>query len=105
MRIKNVQHSLKILGFASRSTPSLHLHFIIHPVLVILCFSDVKRVISFIIPVAFIAYLSIEALTYLCEPCTVLSELFDHVLVGTVTDSYRLFILCSPAKSHECDVC
>jgi hypothetical protein len=46
MRVKNVQHSLRILGFAPCSTPSLHLHFIIHPVLFILCYSDVKRVIS-----------------------------------------------------------
>jgi hypothetical protein len=45
------------------------------------CFSDVKRVIPFIIPEAFFAYLSIEALTYSCEPCTVLSELFNHALV------------------------
>ncbi len=47
--------------------------------IIIRCFSDVKRVISFIIPVKFSAYLSMEALTYLCEPCTVLSELFNHV--------------------------
>jgi hypothetical protein len=46
MRVKNVQHSLRILGFAPRSNSSLHLHFVIHPVLFILCFSDVKRVIS-----------------------------------------------------------
>ncbi len=46
MWIKNVQHSLRILGFALRYSPSLHLHFIIHPVLFILCLSDVKRVIS-----------------------------------------------------------
>ncbi len=44
MRIKNVRHSLRILGFASRSTPSLHLHFISHPMLIIPCLSDVKRV-------------------------------------------------------------
>ena len=45
MQIKNVQHSLRILGFALRSTPSHHLHFIIHPVLFIYAY-DVKRVIS-----------------------------------------------------------
>ncbi len=33
MRVKNVQHSLRIMGFALSSTPSLHLHFIIYPVL------------------------------------------------------------------------
>jgi hypothetical protein len=37
---------LSILGLALRSTPSLHHHFIIHPVLLILCLTDVKRVIS-----------------------------------------------------------
>jgi hypothetical protein len=42
---KNIQHSLRILGFALRSNPSHHLHFIIHPVLFIYAY-DVKRVIS-----------------------------------------------------------
>ncbi len=44
MWIKNVQHTLRTLGFASRSTPFRHPHFIIHPAFIILCFSDVKRV-------------------------------------------------------------
>ena len=46
---------LSILGFALRFTPPVHHHFIIHPVLFILCLINVKRVISLIIPVAFIA--------------------------------------------------
>ncbi len=37
---------LSILGFALRSTPSLHNYFIIHPVLFILCLILVKRVVS-----------------------------------------------------------
>ncbi len=44
--------------------PSLHNHFIIHPVLFILCLINVKRVTSLIIPVAFITRSSIESLTY-----------------------------------------
>jgi hypothetical protein len=36
----------QILGLAPHSTPSLHLHFIVHPVLFIL-FIGVKRVASF----------------------------------------------------------
>ncbi len=35
-----------ILGFALRSTPSLHHHFIIYPVLFILCLFEVKRATS-----------------------------------------------------------
>ncbi len=46
---------LSILGFAFRSTPLFHHHFIIHPVLFILCFISVKNVISLIIPVTSIA--------------------------------------------------
>jgi hypothetical protein len=46
---------LSILGFALRSTLPFHRHFIIHPVLFILCLINVKRVTSLIIPVAFIA--------------------------------------------------
>ncbi len=46
---------LSILGFAFLSTPLFHHHFIIHPVLFILCSISVKRVASLIIPVAFIA--------------------------------------------------
>jgi hypothetical protein len=45
---------LSTLGFALRSTPPFHHHFIIHPVLFILCLIDVERVISLIIPVVFI---------------------------------------------------
>jgi hypothetical protein len=45
---------LSILGFALRSTSPFHHHFIIHPVLFILCLINVERVISLIIPVAFI---------------------------------------------------
>ncbi len=73
MWIKNVQHSFRILGFALRSTPSLHLHFIIHLVLFILCLLELFHLI---IPVAFIIYLFIKSLTYLYEPCTVRYKLF-----------------------------
>ena len=44
--------------------PSLHNHFIIHPVLFILCLISVDWVISLIILVAFITFSSIESLTY-----------------------------------------
>jgi hypothetical protein len=43
--------------------------------------SDVYKLFHLIISVAFIAHLFIEPLTYLCEPCTVRNELFNHVLV------------------------
>jgi hypothetical protein len=55
---------LSILGFALRSTPSLHHHFIIHPVLLILWLINEKELFHLIIPVAFIPYLLIESLTY-----------------------------------------
>jgi hypothetical protein len=44
---------LSILGFAFRSTPLFHHHFIIHPVLFIPCFISVKTIASSFIPVAF----------------------------------------------------
>jgi hypothetical protein len=71
---------LSILGLALRSTPALHHHFIIHPVLLILCLIDVKELFHMIIPVEFITRLFIESLTYLCEPCTVRYELFIQVV-------------------------
>jgi hypothetical protein len=73
MQIKNVQHTLSV-GFAHRSAPPFHHHFIIHPVLFILCLINVERTISLIIPVAFIIgllrrsvelYVFIEQLTKL----------------------------------------
>ncbi len=62
MQIKNVQRSLNIWVCISFH-PSVHRHFIIHLVLLILCLINVKRVNSVIIPVAFITRSSIESLT------------------------------------------
>jgi hypothetical protein len=55
---------LSILGFAFRSTPSHHHHFIIYPVLFILCLNDVRRGISYDGSSVFITHLLIESLTY-----------------------------------------
>jgi hypothetical protein len=55
---------LSILGFALGSTPSLHHHFIIHPVLFVLCLIDVKRVISSNHSSVFITHLLIKSLMY-----------------------------------------
>jgi hypothetical protein len=63
MQIKNVQHSFNI-GVCTSFHPSTHHHFIIHPVLFILCLISVDWVISLIILVAFITFSSIESLTY-----------------------------------------
>jgi hypothetical protein len=50
-------------------------------VLFILWLIDVKRVISLIIPVAFITCSSIESVTCSYKPCTVRYELFIPVAV------------------------
>jgi hypothetical protein len=56
----------QILGLAPRSTSALHLHFIIHPVLFILCLLVENESRHLIIPVAFTIHLFIKTLTYLC---------------------------------------
>ena len=70
-----------ILGFALRSTPLFHRHFIIHPVLFILCLINVKRVVSFdhssCIYHMFIYWISS---LFMCEPSTVCYELFIQVV-------------------------
>jgi hypothetical protein len=63
MYIKNVQHSLNN-GFAFRSTPPFHCHFIIHPVLFILCSSMWKELFSSFHPSCIYDYLPIEPLLY-----------------------------------------
>ncbi len=57
---------LSILGLALRSTPSPHHHFIVHPVLLILCLVDEKGLFHLTIPVVFITHLLIESVTYVC---------------------------------------
>ncbi len=55
---------LSISGFALRSTPLFHHHFIIHPVLFILCFITVKRVASLFHPSCIYNHSSIKSLTH-----------------------------------------
>ncbi len=69
---------LSILGFALRSTPLFHHHFIIHPVLFILCLISVKRVKSSIIPVVCIAsHLSNHLLIYVWAMHSVLWVIYS----------------------------
>ncbi len=55
---------LSILAFALRSASSHHHHFIINPVLSILCLTDVKRVISPDHSSVSITHLLVESLIY-----------------------------------------
>jgi hypothetical protein len=75
-----------MLGFAFRSTPLFHCHFIMHPVLFILCLISVKRATLLIIPVKLIAIHLLNHLLFMCEPCTVCYELFIPVVVGESDD-------------------
>ncbi len=59
--------------------PILH-HFIIHPVLLILCLTDVKRAISSDHSSCIYHPFTHRIINYLCEPCTVRYELFIQVV-------------------------
>jgi hypothetical protein len=84
---------LSILGLALRSTPSLHHHFIIHPVLLILCLIDVKRVISFDLSSCIITHLFIESLIYFSPvKCVNHDMIVYHRIIGHVIHP-QIFIL------------
>jgi hypothetical protein len=78
---KNVQHTLKYWGLHYvHSLPSSSFHHS-SSIRMSSCFSDVKTVHSFIIPVIHYAYLFFETSVYLHVPCVTAEWFIDHVLM------------------------
>ncbi len=81
---------LSTLGFALRCTPLFHHHFIIHPVLFILCFISMKSVTSLIIPVAFMIVRPLNHWLFYVWPMLVRYELFIPVVVDESDDPFYI---------------